>query len=121
MVGSSVNEFQGATVIANEIIRKQREDLNYLFKSQLYYLYRGGDGIEGSGPKPLTSLRLYYNADYASMYAPGRISMAVGSPLYMEVFVQRKDQDIVTVLENCYATNTNNSNDPVKRFLIQHR
>lgn len=66
-------------------------------------------------------MRLYYDADYKYVYTPGRVSMAVGSPLYMAVLVQTKDQDIVTVLENCYATNTNNFNDPVKQFLIQHR
>ncbi|XP_075896532.1 uromodulin-like [Nelusetta ayraudi] len=83
--------------------------------------FLSGDDLAGSGSKPQTFMRLYYDADYKHVFTPGRVSIAVGSPLYMAVLVQTKDQDIVTVLENCYATNTNNSNDPVKQFLIQHR
>lgn len=80
-----------------------------------------GDGIAGSGSKPKAYMRLYYDADYSRMYSPGRITMEVGSPLYLEVFVETKDEDFVAVLEDCYATRTNNTNDPVKQFLVQDK
>lgn len=93
-----------------------------LFKSYtLYCLHRNNDGISGSGSKPQAYMRLYHDADYCHIYMPGRVSVEVGSPLYMEVLVQTKDEDIVVVLEDCYSTSTNNFNDPVKQFLIQKK
>lgn len=120
LIETNVNEFQGFSVVTNRATSKLNIFL-FLFKSKWYCLYRGGDGIAGSGSKPQAFMRLYYDADYSQMYMPGRVTMEVGSPLYMEVLVQTRDEDIVAVLEDCYATHTNNTNDPGKQFLIQDK
>lgn len=98
---------------------------NTVFNNNNYHFFdflsRGGDGVAGSGWRPLALMRLYYDAGYQQAYMPGRVVLAVGSPLYLEVKVHTKDRDIVTVLEDCYATNTNNASDPVKQLLIQNK
>lgn len=66
-------------------------------------------------------MTLFRNANYTDAYTGGRVSLQVGSPMYVGVSVERRDPDLVVVLEDCYATNTPYPNDYMKQFLIQNK
>lgn len=110
-----MNEFE-VSLYTSEL-----NDLYFFLKSEFYCLSRGGGGLAGSGSQPLAYLLLSQDPDYLQTYPPGRITLEVGSPLYMEVLVQTKDRDLVVVLEDCYATSTYSPSDPEKQFLIQNK
>lgn len=100
---------------------KKAEYLYFSFYSRFLCFHRIGDGIAGSGSQPMAYMGLYRDADYSQGYPPGRITVEVGSPLYMEVLVVTKDRDMVAVLEDCYTTRTYRPDDSVEQFLIQNK
>ncbi|XP_051239660.1 pancreatic secretory granule membrane major glycoprotein GP2 isoform X7 [Dicentrarchus labrax] len=78
-------------------------------------------GISGSGTKARASMFLFRNSNYTETYAAGRVTLPVGSPLYVGVSVEERDPGFVVVLEDCYATNSSNPDDPMRHFLIRNK
>lgn len=78
-------------------------------------------GIVGSGSAPRASMSLYRDPNYSSIYPSGTVSLPVGAPLYVGVFVEENDLSFVTVLEDCYTTYSTNPNDPMKHYFIQNK
>lgn len=66
-------------------------------------------------------MTLFRNSNYTDTYPGGSVSLQVGSPMYVGVTVERRDPDLVVVLEDCYATNTPYPSDYMKQFLIQNK
>ncbi|XP_054633376.1 uncharacterized protein LOC129181784 isoform X2 [Dunckerocampus dactyliophorus] len=66
-------------------------------------------GFVGSGPKLGASMLLFKESDYKKPYPAGVVVLPVGSPLYVEVSVDKKDPSLVVVLEDCFASH---SSDP---------
>ena len=66
-------------------------------------------------------MSLFRNASYTEAYPAGRVSLPLGSVLYVGVSVDEEDKRFVAVLENCYATHTNDSNGAARYFLIQRK
>ncbi|XP_041092618.1 zona pellucida sperm-binding protein 4-like isoform X2 [Polyodon spathula] len=68
-------------------------------------------------------LRIAKAPDFGSYYTPEEhpVVMALRSPVYSEVRVLgREDPGIALVLDDCWATPTSHSNDPVFWSLIKH-
>lgn len=84
-------------------------------------LYRSSDGISGLGPKTRASMFLFRDANYTQPYPGGVVTLPVGSPLYVGVFVPWSDPRFVVVLENCYTTYTPDGHGPVHNSLIQNK
>ncbi|CAK6982387.1 LOW QUALITY PROTEIN: uncharacterized protein LOC128375818 [Scomber scombrus] len=78
-------------------------------------------GISGSGAKVRASMFLFRNSTYTKTYPAGQITLPVGSPLYVGVYVDEKDTNFAAVLEDCYATHSSNPDDPVRYSLIQNK
>ncbi|KAK7938861.1 hypothetical protein WMY93_002187 [Mugilogobius chulae] len=78
-------------------------------------------GISGSGGASRAVMSLYRDSSYSSTYPSGTVSLPVGQPLYVGVFVEKNDRSFVTVLENCYGTYTSNPNDPMRQYLIRNK
>uniref|UniRef100_A0A8C4F6B3 Uromodulin n=1 Tax=Dicentrarchus labrax TaxID=13489 RepID=A0A8C4F6B3_DICLA len=78
-------------------------------------------GISGTGTKARASMFLFRNSNYTETYAAGRVTLPVGSPLYVGVSVEERDPGFVVVLEDCYATHSSNPDDPMRHFLIQNK
>ncbi|KAK7939601.1 hypothetical protein WMY93_002927 [Mugilogobius chulae] len=78
-------------------------------------------GISGSGGAPRATMSLYRDSSYSTTYPSGSVSLPVGQPLYVGVFVEENDLNFVTVLDNCYGTYTSNPNDPMRHYLIQNK
>uniref|UniRef100_UPI0037E8697A uromodulin-like n=1 Tax=Semicossyphus pulcher TaxID=241346 RepID=UPI0037E8697A len=79
------------------------------------------DGISGSGTKARAFMALYRTSAYTETYPAGRVSLPVGSPLYVGVTVVGRDRRFVLVLENCYATSSPSPNDPMQYPLIRNK
>uniref|UniRef100_UPI0037E8555A uncharacterized protein isoform X2 n=1 Tax=Semicossyphus pulcher TaxID=241346 RepID=UPI0037E8555A len=77
------------------------------------------DGISGSGTKARAFMALYRTSAYTETFPAGRVSLPVGSPLYVGVTVVGRDCRFVLVLENCYATSSSSPNDPMQYPLIR--
>ncbi|KAK7907578.1 hypothetical protein WMY93_016190 [Mugilogobius chulae] len=78
-------------------------------------------GIIASGAFPRAIMSLYRDSSYSSSYPSGTVSLPVGQPLYVGVFVEENDPSFVTVLDDCYLTNTSNPNDPMRHPFIQNK
>ncbi|CAJ1053758.1 uncharacterized protein LOC121905209 [Xyrichtys novacula] len=78
-------------------------------------------GISGSGPRNRASVFLFVNSAYTQMYPPGRVSLPVGSPLFVGVSVPGRDPNFVAVLDNCYASHSSSPNNPMLYPLIRNR
>ncbi|KAM3864578.1 scavenger receptor cysteine-rich domain-containing protein DMBT1-like [Diretmus argenteus] len=80
-----------------------------------------GDGISGLGTKASASMSLFHNSNYTESYAAGRVTLPVGSALYVGVSVEDTDPSFALVLEDCYATHSSNPDDPMRYPLIQNK
>ncbi|XP_034543161.1 deleted in malignant brain tumors 1 protein-like [Notolabrus celidotus] len=77
-------------------------------------------GISGSGPKARAFMSLFRSSAYTESYPAGRVTLPVGSPLYVGVSVPRTDPSFVVVLDNCYTTNSPFPQDPMQYSLIRN-
>ena len=64
---------------------------------------------------------LFRNSTYTETYPAGQVTLPVGSPLYVGVFVDERDTNFAAVLKDCYATHSSNPDDPVRYSLIQNK
>ncbi|XP_072301208.1 uncharacterized protein [Eucyclogobius newberryi] len=78
-------------------------------------------GIVASGEAPRALMSLYRDSSFSSTYPSGSVSLPVGQPLYVGVYVEENDINFVTVLDDCYVTYTSNPNDPMRQPLIQNK
>ncbi|KAM3622599.1 uncharacterized protein V6R79_000841 [Siganus canaliculatus] len=74
--------------------------------------------ISGTGDKAKAIMKLYKDKSYTATHGPGLVNLAVGSPLYVGVNVEKRDPRFVAVLEDCNATYTSNPADPEGYELI---
>ncbi|KAI3352882.1 hypothetical protein L3Q82_019461, partial [Scortum barcoo] len=79
------------------------------------------DGISGSGSRTRASMSLYLNSNYTEKYPAGRVTLPVGSPLYVGVSVENRESSFTVVLEDCYATHSSNPGNPMRYFFIQNK
>ncbi|KAF1394858.1 hypothetical protein PFLUV_G00005500 [Perca fluviatilis] len=79
------------------------------------------DGISGSGTKARASMSLFRNSNYTETYPAGRVTLPVGSPLYVGVSVEERDPSFAVVLDDCYATHSSNPDDSMQHPLIQNK
>ncbi|XP_064816762.1 uromodulin-like [Oncorhynchus masou masou] len=84
-----------------------------------YLLTEGG--VSGLGAKAESFMSLYRNANFTEAYPPGEVLLPVGSALHVGVSVDETYDQLVVVLENCYATHTPNFDDLMRYVLIQNR
>ncbi|KAM9792639.1 scavenger receptor cysteine-rich domain-containing protein DMBT1-like [Neosynchiropus ocellatus] len=63
-------------------------------------------GVSGFGPNTVAQMRLYRDSGFTSAYPGGRVTMELGSPLYVGVTVDRRDQSFAVVLDDCYASHS---------------
>ncbi|XP_060941227.1 deleted in malignant brain tumors 1 protein [Limanda limanda] len=78
-------------------------------------------GLSGLGSKARASMSLFHTSNFTQPYPSGLITLPVGSPLHVGVSVLVRDPSFVVVLENCYASNSSNSNDTAQYFFIQNK
>lgn len=78
-------------------------------------------GISGSGNKARAVMSLFRNSNYTETYPSGRVTLPVGSPLYVGVSVEERDPSFAVVLEDCYATHSSNPDDPKQYPLILNK
>ncbi|XP_060941240.1 uromodulin-like [Limanda limanda] len=78
-------------------------------------------GLSGLGSKARASMSLFRTSSFTQPYPPGLITLPVGSPLHVGVSVLVRDPSFVVVLENCYASNSSNSNDTAQYIFIQNK
>ncbi|XP_032366229.1 uromodulin-like, partial [Etheostoma spectabile] len=78
-------------------------------------------GISGSGTKARASMSLFRTSHYTETYPAGRVTLPVGSPLYVGVSVEERDSSFAVVLEDCYATQSSNPDDSIQHPLIQNK
>ncbi|KAJ0041582.1 hypothetical protein NL108_012763 [Boleophthalmus pectinirostris] len=78
-------------------------------------------GIIASGWAPGASMTLYQDQNYTILYPAGTVILPVGQPLFVGVYVEENDPTFVTVLEDCYFTNSSNPNDGMRHPLIQNK
>ncbi|XP_060941264.1 deleted in malignant brain tumors 1 protein-like [Limanda limanda] len=86
-----------------------------------YIFDRSAVGLSGLGSKARASMSLFRTSSFTQPYPPGLITLPVGSPLHVGVSVLLRDPSFVVVLENCYASNSSNSNDTAQYFFIQNK
>ncbi|XP_073325943.1 scavenger receptor cysteine-rich type 1 protein M130-like [Pagrus major] len=79
------------------------------------------DGLSGSGAKAQSFMYLFTNSDHNDHYPPGLVSLPVGSPLYIGVYVALLDVGFAIVLEDCYATPSLNPDGHTRHYLIQNK
>ncbi|XP_037619294.1 uromodulin [Sebastes umbrosus] len=78
-------------------------------------------GISDSGTKARASMSLFRNSNYIESYPAGRVTLPVGSLLYVGVSVEERDPSFAVVLEDCYATHSSNPDDSKQYPLIQNK
>lgn len=67
-------------------------------------------------------MTLFQNSDYTDPYTGSDVTLKTDKFLYVGVFVYGGDHStLLLVMNNCYATPTNNVNDPLKYYIIQER
>uniref|UniRef100_A0AAZ3SXA2 ZP domain-containing protein n=1 Tax=Oncorhynchus tshawytscha TaxID=74940 RepID=A0AAZ3SXA2_ONCTS len=100
---------------------------NSLFDESVSYLvascspFDRTEGVSGLGAKAESFMSLYRNANFTEAYPPGEVLLPVGSALHVGVSVDETYDQLVVVLENCYATHTPNFDDLMRYVLIQNR
>ncbi|XP_069051673.1 uromodulin-like [Lepisosteus oculatus] len=68
------------------------------------------------------TMSLYRNSSYTEPYPAGEVNLPLMAPLFVGVFVEDiKEDRFAVVLEDCYATPSEDALDPVHFFLIQNR
>ncbi|XP_054642924.1 uromodulin-like [Dunckerocampus dactyliophorus] len=75
----------------------------------------------GSGAKLKASMVLFKKSDYAEPYAAGAVVLPVGSPLYVEVSVDKKDPSLAVVLEECFTSYSSDPDHLERNLLIQNK
>ncbi|XP_074521549.1 uncharacterized protein LOC141787165 [Halichoeres trimaculatus] len=78
-------------------------------------------GTSGLGPKARAFMSLFRNPSYTQAYPAGRVSLPVGSPLYVGVTVPGRDPRLVVVLDDCYTSYSPYAHGPVQYSLIQNK
>ncbi|XP_053273742.1 uromodulin [Pleuronectes platessa] len=78
-------------------------------------------GLSGLGSKARASMSLFRTSSFTQPYPSGLIMLPVGSHLHVGVSVLVRDPSFVVVLENCYASDSSNSNDTARYFFIQNK
>ncbi|KAM9425688.1 uromodulin-like [Pholidichthys leucotaenia] len=73
-------------------------------------------GVSGVGAEATASMSLFPNASFTEPYAAGVVTLPLGSPLYVGVSVQETDPVFAVVLEDCFATNSQDINEPNPSF-----
>ncbi|XP_032362858.1 uromodulin-like [Etheostoma spectabile] len=66
-------------------------------------------------------MSLFRTSHYTETYPAGRVTLPVGSPLYVGVSVEERDSSFAVVLEDCYATQSSNPDDSIQHPLIQNK
>ncbi|XP_054642297.1 pancreatic secretory granule membrane major glycoprotein GP2-like [Dunckerocampus dactyliophorus] len=64
---------------------------------------------------------LFKKSDYAEPYAAGAVVLPVGSPLYVEVSVDKKDLSLAVVLEECFTSYSSDPDHLERNLLIQNK
>lgn len=64
---------------------------------------------------------LYRTSNYSEVYPAGRVTLPVGSPLYVGVSLDQQFRGFVVVLEACYASHSPNPQHPTRQYLIQDK
>ncbi|XP_070695523.1 uncharacterized protein [Pempheris klunzingeri] len=78
-----------------------------------------GSGLSGAGPSPSAYLYLYRDSNFFQRYETGQVTLLpLGSALHVEVYVSDGDTGFAVVLEECYITNSSNSDDSNRLSLI---
>uniref|UniRef100_A0A8B9GTN3 SRCR domain-containing protein n=1 Tax=Astyanax mexicanus TaxID=7994 RepID=A0A8B9GTN3_ASTMX len=99
--------------------------LNIKFSSVILYslLCRMQEmGLVGLGPGAHASMSLYRNANFTDEYPSGSVVLPVGAPLYVGVNVDEVEASrFAVVLDECYITDTPNSDKSERYQLIQNR
>ncbi|XP_059183346.1 deleted in malignant brain tumors 1 protein-like [Centropristis striata] len=80
-----------------------------------------GVGISGSGTKAEASMFLFRNSNYTETYPAGRVTLPVGSPLYVGVSVEETDPSFAVVLEDCYASHSSTPDNFMQYPLIRNK
>ncbi|XP_054632025.1 uncharacterized protein LOC129181213 isoform X1 [Dunckerocampus dactyliophorus] len=78
-------------------------------------------GFVVSGPKLGASMFLFKESDYKEPYPAGVVVLPVGSPLYVEVSVDKKDPSLVVVLEDCFASHSSDPDSLDRYSLISNK
>ncbi|XP_028258249.1 deleted in malignant brain tumors 1 protein-like isoform X2 [Parambassis ranga] len=78
-------------------------------------------GISGSGTKAQASISLFRNSRYITTYPAGRVTLPLGSPLYVGITVDERDQSFALVLEDCFASHSSNPAHPTRYPLVQNK
>ncbi|XP_059199569.1 uromodulin-like, partial [Centropristis striata] len=78
-------------------------------------------GLEGSGARVEASMSLFRHSNYTETYPAGRVTLPVGSPLYVGVSVQETDPSFAVVLEDCYASHSSSPDNSMQYPLIRNR
>ncbi|XP_054631729.1 uncharacterized protein LOC129181075 [Dunckerocampus dactyliophorus] len=82
---------------------------------------RKESGFVVSGPKLGASMFLFKESDYKEPYPAGVVVLPVGSPLYVEVSVDKKDPSLVVVLEDCFASHSSDPDSLDRYSLISNK
>ncbi|XP_028826885.1 uromodulin-like [Denticeps clupeoides] len=86
------------------------------------YLSMQEMGLIGYGPAAQVVISLYHNSTFSTPYPAGPIALPVGSALNIGVNVEDIQNDnLVVILDNCYATNNSSPKDPKRHYFIQNR
>ncbi|XP_040891443.1 deleted in malignant brain tumors 1 protein-like isoform X14 [Toxotes jaculatrix] len=79
------------------------------------------DGLSGFGTKAKTSMCLFRNSNFTEPYSAGRITLSVGSAIYVGISVEENDLSFAVVLEDCYISQSSNPDNPSRYFFIQNK
>lgn len=78
-------------------------------------------GLFGYGPSAHASMSLFHDANFSSSYPPGRVTLPVGTPLYVGMNVQEVESQFNMVIEECFITDIADANSSDRYYLIQNR
>lgn len=79
-------------------------------------------GLFGYGPGAHASMLLFHDANFTSSYPPGRVTLPVGTPLYVGMNVQEVEStQFNMVIEECFITDIPDANSSERYYLIQNR
>ncbi|KAJ8382454.1 hypothetical protein SKAU_G00032320 [Synaphobranchus kaupii] len=79
-------------------------------------------GVERVGSRARAVMSLYRNANYTGPYSAGPVVLPLGSALHVGVSAEEAaSEGFAVILEDCYATPSADSDDPLHFFLIQNR
>ncbi|XP_051940926.1 uromodulin-like isoform X2 [Hippocampus zosterae] len=79
------------------------------------------DALVGSGDQARASMVLFRNSNYTDPYAAGVVFLPVGSSLYVGVSVDKRDQSLALVLEDCFASQSPNPATAERYSLIRNK